>query len=215
MTATAAQPRKGDPNGPPKKEDGRALRSASTRRAVAEAYLNLLDAGDMRPTARAIAAEAGVSERAVFRHFQDMENLHSEAAVLQIQRVGRDIPEPAPTTGTLTERTELLARRWCMLNERVTPVRRVALLHEPFSTEIAKRLAWVRGLARGEIEKTFANELEPATETARRRTLAALSAAASWETWTEVRRRHDLDPEAALHTIISMMLAILTSFPTT
>ena len=79
-----------------KKEDGRTLRSATTRRAVAEAYLNLVDGGDLRPTARAIAAEAGVSERAVFRHFQDMETLHSEAAVLQIQRVSRDVPEPAP-----------------------------------------------------------------------------------------------------------------------
>jgi AcrR family transcriptional regulator len=128
-----------------KKEDGRTLRSATTRRAVAEAYLNLVDGGDMRPTARAIAAEAGVSERAVFRHFQDMETLHSEAAVLQIQRVSRDVPPPAPTTGPVEERAALLARRWCTLHERVTPVRRVALLHEPFSTEIARRLAWIRG----------------------------------------------------------------------
>jgi len=189
------------------------LRSASTRRAVAEAYLNLLDAGEMRPTARAIAAAAGVSERAVFRHFQDMETLHSEAAVLQIQRVGRDIPEVAPVTGPLAERVALLAKRWCVLNERVTPVRRVALLHEPFSEEIARRLSWIRGVARSEIESTFAAELDAADGPARTRAVAALCAIASWETWNEVRTRHVLDSEGAQQTVASMMTAILGFLP--
>lgn len=196
-----------------KKEDGRTLRSATTRRAVAEAYLNLVDGGDMRPTARAIAAEAGVSERAVFRHFQDMETLHSEAAVLQIQRVSRDVPPPAPATGPLEERAALLARRWCTLNERVTPVRRVALLHEPFSTEIARRLAWIRSVARTEIETTFAAELGARDERTRRQVVAALTVAASWETWNEIRTRHELDVDSAISTVVSTMTSILTAFP--
>ena len=213
MTAGTAPAPKGPQEGsetrPPAKVDGRMLRSATTRRAVAEAYLDLLDAGDMRPTARAIAAQAGVSERAVFRHFQDMETLHSEAAVLQIQRVGRDIPGPAPVTGPLAERVALLAGRWCILNERVTPVRRVALLHEPFSTEIARRLGWIRGVARTELENTFAAELATTDGPARHRAVAALCAAASWETWNEVRTRHGLDSEQARQTVASMIAAIL------
>ena len=216
MTSGSAPTRQGPPkkaSAPLKKEDGRTLRSASTRRAVAEAYLNLVDGGDLRPTARAIAAEAGVSERAVFRHFQDMDTLHSEAAVLQIQRVGRDIPEPAPVTGPLAERAALLARRWCTLNERVSPVRRVALLHEPFSTEIARRLAWIRKLARTEIESTLQEELGGGDGPARRRAVAALSAALSWETWNEVRTRHDLEFEPALETVTSTITAILATFP--
>jgi AcrR family transcriptional regulator len=196
-----------------KKEDGRTLRSATTRRAVAEAYLNLVDGGDMRPTARAIAAEAGVSERAVFRHFQDMETLHSEAAVLQIQRVSRDVPPPAPTTGPVEERAALLARRWCTLHERVTPVRRVALLHEPFSTEIARRLAWIRGVARTEIEMTFAAELAARDERTRRHVVAALAAILSWESWNEIRTRHELDVDSAISTVIATMTSILAAFP--
>ncbi|MFN2375169.1 MAG: TetR/AcrR family transcriptional regulator [Candidatus Binatia bacterium] len=196
-------------NSKPVKEDGRTLRSASTRRAVAEAYLNLLSAGALRPTARAIAAEAGVSERAVFRHFQDMETLHSEAALLQIQRMGRDLPDPAPLDGPLSERTSLLAGRWCALNERVTPVRRVALLHEPFSPEIARRLAWIRGLARTELECTFAGELAVCEDASRPRIVAALAVAVSWESWNEIRTRHGLEPDAALRTVTSMLTAIL------
>jgi AcrR family transcriptional regulator len=195
------------------KEDGRALRSASTRRAVAEAYLDLLDSGEYRPTAKAIASRAGVSERAVFRHFQDMETLHSEAAVLQIQRVGSSIPSPAPESGPLPERITKLSDRWCSLNERVTPVRRVALLHEPFSTEIARRLAWIRGVARYELERTFAGELAGANETSRPRLVAAMSATISWESWTEIRTRQGLEFDAAQQTVAAMLTAILTSFP--
>jgi len=217
MSAGAAPAPKPPPEAgkaqPAKKEDGRMLRSATTRRAVAEAYLDLLDAGDMRPTARAIASQAGVSERAVFRHFQDMETLHSEAATLQIQRVGKSLPDPAPVDGPLAERLALLARRWCMLNERVTPVRRVALLHEPFSAEIARRLGWIRAVARSEIENTFAAELGVLDARARQRAVAAMSAVASWETWNEVRNRHDLDSAEAVETITSMMTAILGGFP--
>ena len=196
------------------KEDGRAVRSATTRRAVADAYLNLLNAGDLRPTAKAIAAEARVSERAVFRHFQDMETLRSEAATLQIQRVSRDLPDTAPESGEVAVRAAHLATRWCTLNERVTPVRRVALMHEPFSEEIARRLSWVRALARTELEKAFAQELEAASEDNRPGLVAALSATASWETWNELRTRHHLDVDRARQTVTSMLLAVLSFFPT-
>lgn len=208
-----AAPEKTLQRGAAKKEDGRALRSASTRKAVAEAYLDLLDAGEMRPTARAIAARAGCSERAVFRHFQDMETLHSEAAVLQIQRVGREIPGPVPAGGPLAGRASALAHRWGMLNERVSPVRRVALLQEPFSKEIARRLGWVREMARSEIEQLFAPELEGAEPGIRPLLVAAMSAATSWESWNEIRQRHALDTDQAEATVRAMLLAVLASFP--
>lgn len=201
------------PPRPMAKEDGRALRSATTRRAVAEAYLNLLSAGDLRPTAKAIALEAKVSERAVFRHFQDMENLYSEAAVIQIQRVTRELPDLAPATASLADRASALACRWCTLNERVTPVRRVALLHEPFAPEIARRLSWVRGIAKSEIESSFAGELGTASDEARPKVVAALAATTSWETWNEMRQRHGLGIDVAMTTIASMLVAIVTAFP--
>lgn len=196
-------------NAAPPREDGRTLRSAATRRAVAEAYLDLLEDGEMRPTARAIAERAGFSERAVFRHFQDLENLHSEAAVLQIARMSREIPDPAPTSGPLPGRAATLARRWCTIHERVTPVRRVAVLQEPFSKEIARRLAWSRGVQRDEIEQTFSVELRSLEAEQRRRRLAALCAVASWESWMELRRRQDLDADASTAIVEEMLVSIL------
>jgi hypothetical protein len=140
-----------------------------------------------------------------------METLHSEVALMQIQRMGEELPEPAPIEGPVGERAALLANRWCTLNERVTPVRRVALLHEPFSAEIARRLAWIRGVARTEIESTFAQELKARDKDSRRRAVAALSAALSWETWNELRLRHDLEVRAALDTVSAMVSAVLAT----
>lgn len=191
------------------KADGRTERSAGTRLAVAAAYLALVDAGDLKPTARAIAARAGVSERAVFRHFRDMETLLAEAARLQIRRLAPEMPPPAPCDGPLGPRTTALALRWSTLHEWVTPVRRVAHLHEPFSEEVARRLAWIRGLVSTEIEMALEPELGPLPSEERSLVVAALSAALSWETWHEFRRRRGLPEEAARATLIRMLEAIL------
>src|SRR5215208_6794482 len=63
--------------------DGRTARAERTREAVVEALLELLDGGDVRPT----AARAGVSERSVFQHFRDREALFEAAARRQYERV--------------------------------------------------------------------------------------------------------------------------------
>ncbi|MBI5504696.1 MAG: TetR/AcrR family transcriptional regulator [Deltaproteobacteria bacterium] len=189
--------------------DGRALRSANTRRAVAEAYLDLVQEGVTRPTAKLIAERARVSERAVFRHFQDLETLLAEAARLQIERVGRAVPPAAPAQGPVDERLEAFAERWCELNERVTPVRRVALLYEPFSEEVARRLGWIRGVRRNEIERTFGAELASLAAEERKEAVAALSAASSWATWNELRTRHQLATSAARRTVARSLTALL------
>lgn len=193
---------------PAGKTDGRKLRSENTRSAVAGAYLDLLEAGDPRPTARAIADRAGVSERAVFRHFQDMETLLRETGEIQIRRVTADLPPPASADGPAAGRAAAVALRWCTVHEKVAPVRRIALLHEPFSPEIARRLAWARLTAQQEIETAFAAELAARDEETRRRAVAALAAAASWETWNELRSRHGLEQEAATATVAAMLLAV-------
>jgi len=195
------------------KPDGRKLRSAQTRSAVAAAYLDLLESGNPRPTARAIAERAGVSERAVFRHFQDMETLLRETAEIQIRRVTRDLPPPAGRDGPCGSRAAAVAARWCTVHEKVAPVRRIALLHEPFSPEIARRLAWTRLAAQQELEAAFSIELEGLDTPARRATVAALAAAASWETWNELRTRHDLGAEATAATVTRMLHAIARSLP--
>ncbi|NCV76101.1 TetR family transcriptional regulator, partial [bacterium] len=58
--------------------DGRVARSERTREAIAEALLELLEEGVLRPRAQEIAKRADVAVRTVFQHFDDMEGLYAE-----------------------------------------------------------------------------------------------------------------------------------------
>lgn len=58
--------------------DGRRQRSERSRAAIITATLSLLDGGNLSPTAKQIAEEAGIGLRSFFRHFEDMDALLNE-----------------------------------------------------------------------------------------------------------------------------------------
>ncbi len=71
---------------PPAKVDGRRLRSDRSRQVIVEAMLQLINEGNLVPTAQQIADHAKVGIRSVFRHFEDMESIFATAD--QIWREG-------------------------------------------------------------------------------------------------------------------------------
>ena len=169
--------------------DGRAARAERTREAVVDAMLSLTDEGHLRPTARQISARAGVSLRSVFQHFDDLETLFAAAADRQVERLTHlavVIPPDAPFEQRLSAFVET---RGALL-ETISPVRRSALLGEPFSPEIARRLRWSRDMNREEAERVFGVELAAIPEDRRHVVGFALHAATEWYTW-EMLRAHD------------------------
>jgi len=137
-----------------------------------------------------------VSTRAVFRHFDNMETLFEASAELQIERVMRDLPSVL-TEGPRNARIESLVAHSAQRNERVAPVRRAALLCEPFSKLIRERHGWMRGEARRQIRTVFRPELDGLTESQRRDRVAALRTLLSFSTWDELRRHDRLAVSAA------------------
>src|SRR3954469_24135754 len=123
--------------------DGRSARSGRTRAALMDAMLALLDEGDLRPTAERIAARAGVAERTLFQHFPDRESLFQGAALAQAERIAPMIEPPPPPEAPLEERLDAFVAQRARLLERVTAVRRAALLLEPSSPTIA---GWLRAV---------------------------------------------------------------------
>ena len=55
--------------------DGRTLRGERNRQALLDAALEMLEEGNLAPSAQEIAERAGVGLRRVLRHFGDMEGL--------------------------------------------------------------------------------------------------------------------------------------------
>ena len=188
--------------------DGRKARSHRTRAAVAEAMLDCLEAGVLRPSAKQVAERAGVSSRAVFRHFDNMEALLEEAAQLQIERVMRQLP-PVVTEGSLLQRIDALVLHSVRRNEIIAPVRRAALLSEPFSEVIRERHAWMRAAARRQVRSVFAPELKALPEAQRSDRIAALRALLSFSYWEELRRHARLSEDAASRILRDAVQALL------
>src|SRR4051812_5867206 len=166
--------------------DGRSARADRTHRALMEAMLALLDEGDLKPTAAAIAARAGVSERTLFQHFPDREALFQGAALAQAERIGPLIKPPPGPDAPVEERVRAFVAQRALVLERVSPVRRAALQMEPSSETVAGWLRAVRSGAAAEIAHVFEPELSAAGR-GRDELLAAMVAVAAWPTWESLR----------------------------
>jgi AcrR family transcriptional regulator len=141
-----------------------------------EALLSLLDEGILRPTAERIAGRAGVSERSLFQHFPDREQLFEAVARAQYERVLRTL-EPIDASLPLSERIDAFVDQRARLYELSKGVRRAAQLLEPESGAVAGWLATARKTGAADVERVFRAELQAAPETERAALRAALVSA--------------------------------------
>src|SRR5262245_37285301 len=107
------------------KIDGRVQRGERNRTAIVDALLSLLEEGDMSPSARDIAERAGVSLRSVFQHYDDLESLYTALIERQAGRVVLDAIDPALP---FPERLAKFVNTRTAVYERISPVRRAALV---------------------------------------------------------------------------------------
>ena len=186
--------------------DGRNLRAERTRTALAAAYLDLLTENDLRPTAERIAERAKVSPRSVFKHFPDRESLFAAASEIQETRVREligDLPDPS---APLEERLDAFVDQRARFHEFVAPVRRAAILTEPFSPVVADKLRMARSAGAAHVDHVFARDLEAMRGTAREDLHAALCAISAWPTWESLRSHQGLPADRA-RVILRTMLA--------
>ena len=189
--------------------DGRNLRAERTRTALATAYLDLLTEGDLRPTAERIAERAGVSPRSVFKHFPDRESLFAAASEIQEGRVREVVGEPPDASAPLDERLDAFVDQRARFHEFVAPVRRSALLTEPFSRVVAEKLRMAREAGAAQVDHVFAQELDAVRGRARVDLRAALCATAAWPTWESLRRHQGLPADRARAILRDMLAAQL------
>ena len=176
--------------------DGRAARAERTRDAVVEAFLTLTEEGHLRPTAKLISERAGVSLRSVFQHFEDLETLFAAAADRQVERLMplySEIPADIPFEDRLSR---FVSMRSSIL-EAISPVRRSAVLAEPFSPVIQQRLRWFRERSREEVLRVFSGELAALPPDEHLTAEFALHAATEWYTWETLRTHSGLSLDCA------------------
>jgi AcrR family transcriptional regulator len=190
--------------------DGRVARSHRTRAAIIDALVGLLAEGNVQPTIEEIAARASVAPRTVFQHYADREALF---AAVSEHREGdlQTLMGAIPAEGPLDERLAAVVAQRARVYEWIAPVRRAALLMEPFSENIKAALGGFRAVKRGELERIFAAELEACDESERATLAAALGAAGSWSAWAALRDEQQLDVDRASAALDRTLRALLSA----
>lgn len=188
--------------------DGRVARSHRTRNAIIDALLALLEEGNVHPTVEEVAARASVAPRTVFQHYPDREALFRAVSERRQARLDAQMGE-IDATAPLDERIVALAEQRARIYEWIAPVRRAALLMEPFSPSVSAALTGFRAVKRAEVRRVFAGELATVDDGERGAVEASLCAVSSYSNWEALRRHQGLDVDGARAALVCALRALL------
>jgi AcrR family transcriptional regulator len=183
--------------------DGRRRRSQASRRAIVEAMLALVRAGDVAPSAEDVAARGRVGLRTVFRHFENMETLYREMNEVMLVEI---MPLAARPFAAITWRgrlDELIARR-AEIFERILPVKIAADIARHKSRFLERE---TRKLIRAQRESLTA--LLPRAIRENATLLEGLDLILSFDSWRRLRLDQELAPRRAHAAIVQLVARLV------
>ena len=189
--------------------DGRSARTLRTRQIIRDAHIALINEGELKPSARQIAARAGVSVRALWDHFKDMESLMAATAERQLADQDADV-EPVPAALPLAARIAAYCRQRAAVLEALAPLARAADVQRPFSAALQQNLQENLNRIRDHVERLFDAELANLNPEPRTRMVLSICAAVDWATWKLLRDHMGQSPDqarAVLETTLTALLA--------
>jgi TetR/AcrR family transcriptional regulator, regulator of autoinduction and epiphytic fitness len=188
--------------------DGRASRAARTRLAVVDALLRLNNRGQLRPTARDIATEAGVSLRSLYVHFDDLEALFVAASQRYTEKLSAALAPPVGE-GPLADRLDSFVERRAFIHEFGAGSRRAARLQEPFSPALQQAIRAGGKALRADVRYCFGPEIAAAGEEGGRGLVAALDVVTGSQVWDAMRVHQDLSAAEATAQLRDMISAFI------
>jgi AcrR family transcriptional regulator len=173
------------------RKDGRRERSASSRARIVAAMLDLVERGDLAPSAARVADEAQVGLRTVFRHFDDMESLFKQMSESITARVMPEVAKPFEASDWQGKLREMALRR-ARVFEMMLPYRLSANLRRyqsPFLMDDYNRTI--------KMERQLVEAVLPAELRSDSIGIEALVVALSFQSWRVMRYDQRLSPEHA------------------
>jgi AcrR family transcriptional regulator len=184
--------------------DGRTLRGERNRQALLNAALQMLEEGNLAPSAQEIAQRAGVGLRGVFRHFGDMEGLFVATEELLRDR-GAARFTGGNREGSFRERLLHAVETHAHAYEEECNVFLATQAQRWRSAHLRKSYDRSNRQLRRDLED-WLPELE--TLPAHRR--EAVDAAASFETWNRLREHQHQSVEATIDIVYDTLKVLIT-----
>jgi AcrR family transcriptional regulator len=175
--------------------DRRAARGSRTRTFLLDATIELIDGGNPSPRARQVAAHAGVSDRLVFHHFTDLDQLFTQAVERRASQFSA-LTSVIPAHGPAEVRIRVIARQRRRLFEALGPVLRAAYARLPATAALTKVLVHQRGLLRHQLEVVLRPEIAARAAQAPE-ALETLHVITGWHCWSSLRFESGHSPDRA------------------
>jgi len=193
----------------PGRVDGRTARAERTRAAIVDAHLALITEGDLRPTGEKIADRAGVSLRALWTNFKDMETLFEASGEKVLAQVDAAF-KPVSTSLPLPKRVDAFCRQRASMLQLIGPTARAAHMREAISPQLQRNRAKHIERLRDEVNTLFAVELQAAGAN-RDQLLHGILAATMWPAWSMLRDGLGLSVDKARAVMTRTVGALLAS----
>ena len=184
--------------------DGRTLRGERNRQALLNAAIEMIEEGNLAPSAQEIAERAGIGLRGVFRHFGDMEGLHVACEELIGQR-GAAKFAGGNREGSFRERLLHAVEQHAIAYEEECNVFLATQAQRWNSAHLRKSYEKDNRLLREDLDD-WLPELK--TLSAHRR--EAVDAVASFEYWNRLRQYQHQSVEAAIDIIYDTLKLLIT-----
>jgi AcrR family transcriptional regulator len=165
----------------------------------------LIESGQPSPTAETVATRAGVSLRTVFRHFEEMENLHLEIAAMVFDRVRPLLERPLRTREWPESLAEAVERR-AEFFELMVPFKNAIDVHRHRSRAIAAQHRRINVMSRDLLAASV-----PSFLLADREKFELLSLLLSLEAWQRLREQQGLTAAEARQAVLRAARALIGS----
>ena len=187
--------------------DGRHRRAQANREAIVEALVSLYADGHVDPSAAEIAERAGVSERSLFRHFDDIDDLCHTAFFVQWKRLADRTRLLVALTASTDEKIAAVVEQRVGLYLDMMNVMRITRMHAVRNDTVLRHVQSSRKELRKQIERLFASECEVLPTEKAKSLLLTINALLSFEHVEQLR----VDQGMPTSRIVSSLRAALSS----
>lgn len=185
--------------------DGRSVRRERNRETIVAALLHLYDEGHIDVSAAEIANRAGLSERSLFRYFDDVDDLYRAACDAQFDRISLVAEISDLGCGPLAAKIEHFVDQRIRLFKKVGNIGRVARTHSHRVPLIQKQLSKGRKILRDQMLRHFRDELAAMERPAQSAAIAAIDVLCSYESYELMRHDQGLS-DAAVKSALTISL---------
>ena len=176
--------------------DGRSLRRERNRQDIVDALLGLIENGETEISAALIASKAGLSERSIFRYFDDVNDLYRSVFDLAFSKEIEYALIDDAGVGSLDTKIENFVNqrvRIYTMNEKIAPAARSFAFKNPI---IKNQLVVGRKLLRTQIIKHFAEELSVFDKQQQQAAVAIIDSLTTFEYYDMMRSDQKMSVQA-------------------